>query len=83
MFVSCVECLNALGIRLTRYLIASFFIISNTQERRLNHLRDFSDSRPKSWEIFSGEVPCMAPVIAKVALCCADSHFLHKELLKG
>ena len=53
----------------------------NIKQRHLNHLRDFSDSKPNSWNILSREVPCMAPVIAKAALYCADSNFSQKELL--
>ena len=41
----------------------------------------FHDSRTNSWNIFLGEVPCMALVIAKTALYCTDSNFSQKELL--
>ena len=34
---------------------ALFFIILNIQQRRLNHLQDFSGSIPNSWNIFSRE----------------------------
>ena len=38
------------------------------QQRRLYHLLDLSDSRPSSWLSLSGEVPSIAPVIARAAL---------------
>ena len=53
------------GIKLVKYLGASSFIILNMQQRRLYHLLFLSDSSPSFRQIFSREVPCMAPVIAK------------------
>ena len=52
------------------------------QYRRLNHLRDFSNSRPNSWNIFIREVPCMAPAIAKATLYCTNSNCSQLELVQ-
>ena len=53
------------------------------QHERLNHLLDFSDSKPNSIIFFSLDVPCMAPTMASAALYWTDSSFSLKDSLEG
>lgn len=46
------------------------------------HQRRCWDSNPNSWYIFFG-CHLIDPVIAKRALCCSDSSFPYKELLRA
>ena len=53
------------------------------QHKRLNHLLDFSNSKTNSINIFSLDVPCMAPIVASAALYWIDSSFSQKYILEG
>ena len=53
------------------------------QHKRLNHLLNFSDSKPNSTQLFSLDVPCMAPVMARAALYWTDCSFSQKDSLEG
>ena len=61
---------------------ASFFIILNIHQRRLNHPRNFSNLRPNFWNMFSREVPCMAPVIATTVYTVLALIFHKKNCLE-
>ena len=53
------------------------------QHKRLNHLLDFTDSKPNSINFFALHVPCMAPVMARAALYWIDSSFSQKAPSEG
>ena len=52
------------------------------QHKRLNHLLDFSNSKPNSIIFFSLDLPCMAPIVASAALYWIDSSFSQKDILE-